>query len=361
MKYQIKNLEINILSWFIMCSGIIGISFNSYIHIAKTDAWLAPIIGSIIGFALLLIFLKIMNYKDEYNINDILKEKCSKIGKIISILICIFIASFIMIYFYNLINFISSEYLYSTPKLFIAIIFIIPIIYTLLYEIHVISRSIMIFGYIAIFFFICASLSITFQSNPTNLLPFLEHGFKMPLFASLYHVCYIVSPLFLLTIIPKEKIRDNKKFNKKMIITYIISSITVCIIVYSVLASFGIELSLLYQYPVYNILKRISVLSIFDRVESIIAIMWILFIYTTCIIGFYYLKTSFYQITELKENKKNKVFILTLCILLLLFSVVIFPSNTFVNDFLLNIYPFFIAIFFIIIPFLISVFLKTKK
>ena len=49
MKSQIKNLEINILMWFIMCAGVIGIAFNGYIHIAKNDAWIAPIIGMIVG------------------------------------------------------------------------------------------------------------------------------------------------------------------------------------------------------------------------------------------------------------------------------------------------------------------------
>ena len=49
MKSQIKNLEINVLMWFIMCAGVMGIAFNGYIQIAKNDAWIAPIIGMIVG------------------------------------------------------------------------------------------------------------------------------------------------------------------------------------------------------------------------------------------------------------------------------------------------------------------------
>lgn len=361
MKSQIKNLEINILMWFIMCAGVIGIAFNGYIHIAKNDAWIAPIIGMIVGIIPFSIFIKLMSYKDENNINDTLKEKWGIIGKIVSILLSFGVAFLVMVNFYNLNNFISSEYLYSTPKFYIAIMFVIPIIYTLMHEFHVISRSIMIFGYVAFFLFLAGLIGLSFQTNPNNIMPILFNGLLPPLKAGIYDVCYTVLPLFLLTIIPKDYIRNNENFNKRAFITYFLSSTCICIITYVVLATFGMELSLLYQYPTYNILKRITLLSIFDRIESIIAIMWILFIYVTCCMGCYYIKKTFFQVFNLEENKITKSIIFAIILIILFLSIFIFPNNTFVNKMLITFYPLILSVFFFIIPLIIFITIKIKK
>ena len=361
MKSQIKNLEINILIWFIMCAGVIGIAFNGYINIARNDAWIAPIIGMIFGFIPVYIFTKIMDNNDNNNINDTLKEKLGFFGKIISVLIAIFVAYFVMVNFYNLNNFISSEYLYNTPKFFIAIMFGIPIIYSLLHEFHIISRSIMILGYVAIFLFIAGLIGLGFQTDYHNVMPILYNGFFPPFKAGIYDVCYTTLPLFLITIIPKSYIRNKEKFNKRFYITYILSSICICIMTYVVLASFGIELSLLYQYPMFNILRRITLLAIFDRVESIIAIMWILFIYVTCVMGCYYIKKTFFQVINKEENKFNISIIFIIILLILFLGITIFPNSTFVRHMLLTVYPLLLAIFFFVIPLFIFIIIKLKK
>ena len=347
--------------WFMMCSGVIGIAFNTFINVAKQDAWIAPIIGMIIGFIPLIVFIKLMNYKKDSNINDILYEQFGILGKGISLLICIMIAFYIIVNFYNLTNFISSEYLYSTPKFFIAIMFVIPILYALIHPLQTLTRSIMIFGYIAFFLFIIGLIGLSFQTMPENIMPILVHGIEPVLQASFYDICYIILPLFLLTIIPKKDIRNNEKLTKRMIITYILSSLIICIITYVVLSVFGIELSLLYQYPIYNILKRISLLSIFDRIESIVAIMWILFLYVTCTMGCYYIKKTFFQVFSCQENKITKGIIFTILCVILFTSIFIFPNNTFVNHMILSFYPILLGIFFFIVPCFILIKTKIRK
>lgn len=361
MKSQIKNMEINVLMWFLMSSGVIGITFNTLISVAKQDACIAPIIGIIIGFVPLIIFIRLMNYKNDSNINDILYEQFGIFGKIISLFICGMISFYIIVNFYNLTNFISSEYLYSTPKFFIAIMFVIPILYALIHPFQTFTRSIIIFGYISFFLFIVGLIGLSIQTMPENIMPLLVNGIGPSIHASFYDVCYITLPLFLLTIIPKKDIRNNEKLTKRMIITYLLSSFVVCTITYVVLSVFGIELSLLYQYPTYNILKRISLLSIFDRIESIVAIMWILFLYVTCTMGCYYIKKTFFQVFSWQEGKvTNGIIFIILCVILFT-SIFIFPNNTFVNHMLLSFYPVLLSVFFFFIPCFLLIIIKIRK
>ena len=196
---------------------------------------------------------------------------------------------------------------------------------------------------------------------PENVMPILVNGIGPSIHASFYEVCYITLPLFLLTIIPKKDIRNNEKLTKRMIITYLLSSLFVCTITYVVLSVFGIELSLLYQYPIYNILKRISLLSIFDRIESIVAIMWILFLYITCTMGCYYIKKTLFQVFSLQEGKITNGIIFVILCTILFTSIFIFPNNTFFNHMLLSFYPILLGIFFFIIPLFILITIKIKK
>lgn len=360
MKSKIKNLEINLLIWFIMFSGVLGIFFNTAISSANVDAWMAPLIGMIIGIIPVLVILKLINYDENLNINLLLEKKWKIFGKIIGIIIAIFVSTFVMINFYNLTNFISSDYLYSTPRFFISLLFIIPIIYILLFDIVIFSRTIMIFGIFSIFLFIFAVVGVSTQIVPDNIFPILKDGIIPPIIASLYYVCYIVLPLFLITIIPKKMIRNNNKFNKRFIITYIISSLILCLMIYLVISSYGIELSLLYQYPEYNILKRISILSLFDRIESIVSIVLVLFIYAVCVMGCFYIKQTYFDIFKLENNKKNNIIILGLIIIILLLGNYFFPNSTFGNEFVMHVYYIFITIFFFIIPLFLTFFIKKN-
>ena len=361
MTSKIKNLEINLLIWFIMGSGVLGIFFNTSIASANVDAWMSPLIGMIIGIIPVILILKLINHDENLNINLLLEKKWGNFGKIISLTIALFVSTFVMLNFYNLTNFISSEYLYSTPRLFISILFIIPIVYVLSFNIIIISRTTMIFGIISIILFSFAVAGVSTQIVPNNIYPILKNGILPPIIAGLYYVCYIVLPLFLLTIIPKKLIRNSKNFNNRFIITYVISCITLCLITYLVISSYGIELSLLYQYPEYNILKRISILSLFDRIESIISLVLVLFIYTTCVIGSYYVKQTCFDIFKLENSKKNNVAILILIIVILLFGTTIFPNNTIGNVIIINIYHILLTIFFFVIPLILTFFTKKKN
>ena len=358
---KIKNLEINLLIWFIMGSGMLGIFFNTAIASANVDAWMSPLIGMIFGIVPVIVILKLINHDENLNINLLLEKKWGKFGKIISLTIGLFVSTFVMLNFYNLTNFISSDYLYNTPRLFISILFIIPIIYVLSFDVIIISRTTMIFGIISIILFSLAVVGVSTQIVPNNIYPILKDGIVPPIIAGLYYVCYIVLPLFLLTIIPKKLIRNKKKFNKRFIITYVISCITLRLMTYLVISSYGIELSLLYQYPEYNILKRISILSLFDRIESIISLVLVLFIYTSCVMGCFYIKQTYFDIFKLENNKKNNAVILALIIVILLFGTTVFPNNTIGNVIIINIYHILLAIFFFVIPLILTLFIKKKN
>lgn len=358
MNSTIRNLEFNILMIFVMFSSIIGIALNSYISSCYNDAWFAPLIGMFIGIIPVLINLYIINYKTNLDINEKNNFLFGKFGKIINLLLASCIVFNAMVDYYNLTNFVSSEYLYNTPQIFISLIFTIPILYLFIKDIRIICRVGNILFFMSIIVYFISLFGLLSQVNLSNLMPVLRNGIEPTILGAFKHVSYIVLPTFILTIIPKDYIRKNEKFNKRFIITYILGSILTIIVVFVVMAVFGIELSLLYQYPIFNILKRITFIEIFARVESLLAIEWIFYIFLSIVLCYYYLRKTI----ENTFNIKNKLFYIILVFILLYLSPRIFYNTTIAIDFVQSIYPIINGIFLFILPLIIAIKIKfTKK
>lgn len=123
------------------------------------------------------------------------------------------------------------------------------------------------------------------------------------------------------------------------------------------MAVFGIELSILYQYPIFNILKRITFIEIFARVESLLAIEWIFYIFLSIVMCYYYLRKTI----ENTFNIKNKFFYIILVFILLYISPRIFYNTTIAIDFVQNIYPIINGLFLFVIPVIIAITIKFKS
>ena len=62
LENKLNLSQIGVILYFIATGSLCGMNFRTYINIAKEDAWLAPIIGCIIGFLPYLIFIFILSY-----------------------------------------------------------------------------------------------------------------------------------------------------------------------------------------------------------------------------------------------------------------------------------------------------------
>lgn len=349
-----KSFELCAMIIFLTLSCFLGIGAESCLLIAGNDYWIVPIIGTIIGFPLILIYLYIFN--SNMNINTLNHHIFgNKIGTFINTLLLLFIISLNIIIFWNLTSFVASQYLYDTPSWFITIIFIIPSIYMISKGPRIILRTTFIFFYIYVILFIFSALGLATQLKLNNIMPILQNGITPVFKAIINYVSYMITPIFLILIIPKKEI-DDKNLNKKIIITYFISNAIIFLICFFTISVFGIELTKLYQYPSYHILKRVFVGGFIERMENTLSIQWIITLLIPAIFGFYYISKSL-----IDNFKINKYITYVIIVILMFLSEYIFRNNTVGENFLIYIYPIFILIFLIIIPIIIAIRLKSKK
>lgn len=362
MKNKISTLQIFSLCWQVMLSVNIGIINYISLSSVNQDGWIAIIISSILGIIPVILYLYLMNYRPEMNftqLNEYLFGK--RFGKIINTIITLLIAFCVVLYFNNLNNFITSQYLHKTPTLFGIIIFSIPVIYLLNQNLTTIGRT----GFI-LFIFGIILLGLTLfglvgQVDLSNFMPILEHNYSDIFKTSLTIIPYTSFSIILLLSIPKKDIIDSEKLNKRVVFAYFTSFIVVFMACFFVVGVLGNDLAKLYQYPEFHVLKRISIGGFIERVESTLSLRWIFYIFTTLVFGLYFIKQYIKTTFKIKKEKKLNIVSSVVGIILLISSNWLFSSNTESNTMILNVIPIFLYIINLGITILMVIKTKTKK
>ena len=358
---KLRCLQAAILVFFIIHGGIFGTGINLLVKIAEEDMWLSTIIGSILGFIPFYLYISLSTKYPDKNIFEIIETCFGKsFGKVLVSIVTLFAISFTLFCFWSLTNLISSQYLYKTPQLFVYILFAIPIVYILSKGIKVALRSVIVIFLGTIILYVATFISLAPQANILNLYPILKDGIAPVFYGAFGFVAYCITPLLFIGAIPVHYYEDKEHYKKYMIISYIISCITVFAIPFLVITIFGIDLAQLYQYPEFQILRRVSFGGFIERVESTLSIQWIFELFVLITIGMYFIKQGIYHVFHVRKNwlkiGLNGLFL----ILAIVISINFFHSNTMANQFSIRVYP-FVCYSFLLFFLLIYIFITFKK
>ena len=339
--------DYSILMYFIIRCTFFNLFFNNLLKISKQDSVISIFIGLILSIIPIFIYLKTKH--NELNLFDNNKKiyKHYKIINITLIITTLLLSSYL---FWNLASFVKQHLLYNTPNLFISLIFLIPIIYTLIKGYDSVNRGKVILFYMSILMFIITYFSLLSNLDLNNIKP-INYDSNI-LLGSLYYITFLILPLYTLNIFPKNTI---KNFNTKKIITYaIIFQLIPLLMTLAVLAVYGIDFSLLLNIPEYHVLKRISVFSSLNRVDSILYVQAFFDYFVTLAFYSYFILKGITSTYNIKYPKIIvSILLITVCIIInfINYNTIIFIS--------LHILPYLLIISFLFIPFITM--LKSKK
>jgi len=362
MSKKITLSQVASLIYILILFNYIGTTSDTIIPLAKQDAWLSIIITFIIGIIPLFIFLKIMDYEPDLSIIEKNKKIFGKFfGNVINILLSLFFIFLVSFSFHNTTIFLSSQYLHRTPTLFIALCTSVPIIYLLSKDFSVILKTLFILALIGIILYLLGFFSLIFQIRTESFKPFLEYGITNPFIGGIKSVTYNILPLFLITLIPKNKIEKAHNLCKTVIITYTICFIVMFLIVFITIGVFGPKLSALYQYSAFQLLKNITVFGSINRIESTISIRWILYIIGFIVLALYFVLETINTAFKLGNKIIKIIVIFVLPIGSVLLSEWLFENNVSKIEFSEKFLPFVSCFFLFLIPLIILIFSKLKK
>ena len=324
---------------------------------AKTDSWIAILLGSIIGYIFLSIFIYIFNYEPDLSLG---KKITNLFGKRIGIFINIIliISAFILgiNIIYDCSSFIISQFLSETPYLYIAIILILLAIYINTKGINIISRVALIVIFFSLILLLIAGLGLIPKVDIENFKPILSHGIKPPIISIFYFIAINIAPCFLLLAVPKSKIINNNKNKKYLYITYTIAAFLMLFIIVITLGNLGIYLANYYQYPEYMVLKRITFFNFINRIENFIISQWLFETFISLSFIIYYISNT------ISINYNKRILPLIIGIIILIISMFLFKNNTIYNTYTIKYTPYIRSIIIIIFLLIsLAIFIKRKK
>lgn len=327
-KNNISSLDLSILSIFLYRSYFSLGLVNLLINISKNDSIFSIILGSIIGFIPLFMYLFLNNKKESLNIFEKIENTFPKLihpfFNIILILSIIFISSYLI---YNLVLFINYNLLNDLNLIEILLITLVMIIYISSRGAKTIIRVSMIVIFIFIMLSISNLLFLIPMSKVDNIYPILNNSIKDISLSSLYYMIVTTTPILLFLVIPKKDINKSNKINKYMKITYLISNLYNLINLLLIISILGISLPSILKYPDILVLQKINILNLIERIDDILSFKILFESIFIIALSFYYIKEGIIKTFKFKGIKKKYLFDIVIGIIIFILSITLRLTN----------------------------------
>ena len=353
---KVNSLQVSCLITFILVSTITGIGMTNIIKITGRDAYLSVLVAGILGIIPFTIILRVNDKDNDLTISEIVNKIFGKyLGLVVNLILDILVIIIGIVTMYSISNFIISQFLSDTPVMSINIVLGVVIWYGAIKGFEVVSRTGVILLIFTLILFIFSSGTLIPQIEIDNIKPFLEEGIGKPIQAGIILFLTNVVPILILLIIPRSKITDKEKYNKYLIIFYILGFSMAFITTFLTISIMGINLASIHQYPKYAVLKKISLFGFLDRIENIISIKWIFRCFMMLSVVVYYISNS------IKKDNNSKILSFVIVTIIVVGSLWYFKNNTMFNEFILNKYPYINLVLFVLMTIIGVVWIIKRK
>ena len=330
------------LCYFITRATFLGIGFSLIFNEATKDAWATCIIGYLIGLAIIWVIKKILDYKKGKTLNQILENNFT--GIILRILIILFCLYVVFQSYFILQTFMTSFFLTVTPPFYVILPFILIIAFIVskgVKNIAKVSESL---------FWFCIVIPVTIL---IVLYQYVDLNNFLPVFTTKPTNFLYSSLIFgVLSSVPNMFLLNIKNSGKNIIKIYSLSVFTLFLITIIIMGVFGPELSVMYRYPEYMMLKKIKILSFVEKIENLVSVIWI-------IDGFFMVSMASHTIYDLLPKKHCKKIGIILAAAMFYVTSFIVGQNYITRLSLYYKTPIIYLVGFILIA--IPLFIKTRK
>lgn len=296
---------------------------------AKQDGWLAGIIGLSIGLICVWLYNvlgKQFPNKTIAEMNEIVFGKW--IGKIVSISFYIFLSILGGTVLWDIGNFMVTQIFDETPIEAFHLVFISIVIMGTRLGIETIVRTAeILIPWMFLLLFVLIILIVP-QIDFTKIQPVLENGFKPVLHSAIFFSAIpFVQLVVFLMIFPY--VNRLEKASKAYFFGTVIAGVFLIMITTVSITVLGATITSQQAFPSYILSKKISVGKFLERMEAIIAIVWMLTIYFKLTTIFYALSLGIAQTLNMKDYR---VVTIPLGAIITILAVTTSPNTVYINE-----------------------------
>lgn len=333
----------NKLTYFIARSYMFGIgSFLIFKYTGK-DAWIAIILGTLLGIIVLYLYDLLKQEFQNHKIKYTLKK--TFVGKLYIVILIIFYL-FLMVVIITLLSmFVNSFYLIYTPKILINIPFLFLALYITKKGKRVLESLSSLLCVISILIMVIYALFLTKYISVSELLPVFTTKSMSIIKASLVYASVTSIPQILTLNYDGDFKTNLKNYSLASIFSLMVTIITIM--------SMGETLIKMYSFPEYAVLKQIKILDFIENVENISSFIWYFDMFIT-------LSTLSTNLHGILPKTYKKVYFYGICLLALIISSYFVGKNYRITITMFTFYPLILAGFLVLFIILL-IYLKIKK
>lgn len=326
MNNKVSSLQVAMLFTLLCCSMYLGLSDILLLKLSYNDTLIAMLIGTLIGLIPIFLYIKINNCYPDLNIyKKNIKLFGKVIGNILNILFFIICFVLLTISFKSIIIFLSSKYLQETPYYIIGLLVVLTVLVISSNKIETIGRLTQILFFLSIALVAIIEIFLIRYIEVDNIFPMLTGNYlKRMIKGSLSFASTTSSPVILLLSISKNEIANNKKYSRNIILFYLLAALSLTVVMFFLIACYGYDLSGMFRYPEYILLKKITISSSDLHIENLLAFRWLFYMITLTNMSVYAIKTG---LKEIKLSNKIKFILLSI---ITIFSMYL-SRNIFMN------------------------------
>jgi spore germination protein KB len=361
---MLENQKINkrqFMIWVILTSTSTSILVvpGPLVARANQDAWIAALLGIIVGLFITTLYNALGNLFENTTIVEYMQKVLGKyFGTLVSLWFVLFLLLDSSAILWVVGNFIAINILPETPIEEINILFLIVVIIGSRLGVEVIVRAAEVLFPWVLTVFIILVLLLGIQVKFQNIHPILENGIKPILSGILtYEVFTTLTSVNFLMFYP-VCINDAKGGKKSFLLGTLIGGTIIFTITFLSILVMGATAVKRNVYPSYELVKKIALGNFVERVEALIAMIWIVSIFFKEILCFYGTNLGLAQIFKLKDYKSLT---LPVGMIVIVLSLVVYPNDIYEREFEASTWMYYALTSGLFIPTLLLVVGKIKK
>lgn len=300
--------------------------------VAGRDAWISGLVATCAGLLLVSLYGILGKQYPRMLLIDICESAFGRfLGKAVGLWVILFFFIDSGVLLWQIGDFMSTHILMATPIQANLILFIAIIVMGVRLGAEVLGRaSEIIFGWsAALFVLFVLMLSPNLEGH--RIVPLAEHGLRPVIRGALLLIGYYLECFVLISLFPYLKNREKLSdvFRKGMLIG---SSVLALTILMSILV-LGKDLTVMNIFPTYILAQKISIGSILERIEVVIASFWISTLYFKLTLCFH---AAVREMAQLFQIKDYKILSFPSAVLVVAASLILVPNVSYFNSLIIQ-------------------------
>lgn len=325
---------------------------------AGRDAWISALLGLAVGLLVVYLFVRTGKLLPHFSLVELSESVLGRwCGTVLSMLFLGYMLLSISAHLREIGDFAITQILPDTPIEAILILVFLLVIMGVRYGLETFSRVAEIFFPWFILLFLVLAISLVPSIDPHKILPTLENGVKPVLRGAVACIAFPFMELVVIMMI-FPNVNRSKEIGKGVMLGALVGGIILCMTIAMTILVVGAAPSATSMYPSYDLAKRINVGNFLQRIEAIMALLWIVTTYFKVTMFFYAFSRGFTQMMRLRDYR---MLLLPMGMIVVSLALFIAPNIIYYNQFVSKYWPFLDMAFGVAMPLLILTVYAIRK